>query len=101
MDIVHPNQRNTCPQARKGKLCALQKLLVFFGGYYCSPDIELETFFNDIEVLDIENMEWTKTSRIEGPEPPARFSHTASMFGEYMVVFGGEENHNKYDKMAT
>jgi len=72
-----------------------KKLLVFFGGYYCSPDIELETFFNDIEVLDIENMEWTKTSRIEGPEPPARFSHTASMFGEYMVVFGGEENHNK------
>jgi hypothetical protein len=33
-----------------------KELLVFFGGYYCSPDIELETFFNDIEVLDIENM---------------------------------------------
>jgi hypothetical protein len=28
-------------------------LLVFFGGYFCSPDFEYEEFYKDISVLDI------------------------------------------------
>jgi hypothetical protein len=35
-----------------------EMLLVFFGGYYCSPDFEYEAYYNAISVLDIENMKW-------------------------------------------
>lgn len=50
----------------KGSCVRFEELLVFFGGYYLSSDIELETYFNDIELLDIENMTWVQPSRMEG-----------------------------------
>lgn len=79
----------------KGSCVLFNELLVFFGGYYCSPDIEMETFFNDIEVLDIENMAWATKPNLEGPEPCPRFSHTANLYGSDMIIFGGEYKTDK------
>lgn len=66
-------------------------LLVFFGGYYCSPDFEFEKNFNDIQVLDIEEMRWIDASsmQIPDPKPAPRHSHTATLIYSEMYVFGG------------
>jgi hypothetical protein len=67
-------------------------LLVFFWGYYCHPELECESSFNDIQVLDIAEMIWVDKDaiRVEGPLPNPRFSHTASLIRSDMFVFGGE-----------
>ena len=64
-------------------------LMVFFGGYYCSPDFEYENFFNDIVVLDIEKMHWVESINIKGPAPRGRYGHAASLIGSNMFVYGG------------
>ena len=39
-------------------------LLVFFGGYFCSSDFEYEELYNEINVLDLEQMKWIPESAI-------------------------------------
>ena len=63
--------------------------MVFYGGYYCSPDFEYENFFDDLVVLDIEKMHWIEKIKVEGKVPKGRYGHTASMIGSFMYVFGG------------
>lgn len=67
-------------------------LLVFFGGYYCSPDIEYEAYYKDISVLDIENMRWIDQIEVEGDQPVGRFAHTACLINSDMYIFGGTYN---------
>lgn len=66
-------------------------LLVLFGGYYCSPDFEFEKNYNDIQVLDIEEMRWIDSEHLEvdDPKPQPRYSHTATLIYSEMYVFGG------------
>jgi N-acetylneuraminic acid mutarotase len=67
-------------------------LLVFFGGYYCHPDFECEYTYNEIQVLDIEDMKWISEDdiKVEGELPNPRFSHTATLLSSNMYIFGGE-----------
>lgn len=67
-------------------------LLVFFGGYFCSPDLEYEEYFQDISVLDIENMKWIDHITVKGEQPIGRFAHSASLIGTSMYIFGGTYN---------
>ncbi len=64
----------------KGSCVLYEELMIFFGGYYLSSDMELETFYNDIDVLDLRNMVWKTDPQIEGPPPCPRFSHTANLY---------------------
>ena len=45
--------------------------------------------FSDIHVLDIEKMKWIEV-HVKGEVPPGRFSHTATMIGSNMYIFGGK-----------
>jgi hypothetical protein len=56
-------------------------LLVFFGGYFCSPDYEYEECYKEISVLDIENMKWNDQIEVKGEQPIGRFAHSAGMMG--------------------
>lgn len=58
-----------------------------FGGYYCSPDLEVEYNLNDLYVLhlDLLNFEEIKTKN----PPEKRCNHSANIIGEVMYIFGG------------
>lgn len=62
--------------------------LLMFGGYYCSPDLEVEEHYNDLHALNLGSLEWHKIE-CEGDIPPVRFSHTASIINNGMYIFGG------------
>ena len=59
-------------------------LMVFFGGYICSHDLEYEACYNSISVLDIENMRWIEQIEVLGEQPRGRFAHTASLIDSDM-----------------
>lgn len=57
--LPSPQIKGKFPRKREKQTCVLyQTLLIFFGGYYCSHDFEFESTYNDIQVLDIEEMKW-------------------------------------------
>jgi len=62
--------------------------LILFGGYYCSPDMEVENYLNDVYVLNLSLMEWIKPS-VEGDSPQPRSAHSANFIKGKMYVFGG------------
>lgn len=64
-------------------------LMVFFGGYYCSPDFEYEVCYNHISVLDIEHMRWIDQIEVRGERPLGRFAHSATLMDDDMFIFGG------------
>lgn len=74
-----------------------QTLLVFFGGYFCFPDFEYEYTYNDIQVLDIEDMKWIDEDllKVKGNLPQPRFSHSAAVIHSYMYIFGGKNVYNE------
>lgn len=43
---------------------------------------------NDIQILDINTMDWT-TAEVDGCQPSPRTQHHSAAFGDYLVVFGG------------
>ena len=67
-------------------------LMVFFGGYYCSPDFQYQSCYKTISVLDIENMKWVEKVKVIGEEPRGRFAHSAALIEEEMFIFGGIYN---------
>ena len=68
------------------------RLMVFFGGYYCSPDFEYEAYYKDISVLDFEQMKWVDPIEVKGEQPIGRFAHTATIIASDMFIFGGIYN---------
>jgi hypothetical protein len=91
--MANPNILGKYPEKREKQSCVLyEMLLVFFGGYYCSPDFEYENLYNEISVLDIEKMHWVDSIYIKGEIPTGRFAHTASLIGSDMFIFGGVYN---------
>jgi hypothetical protein len=88
-----PTIKGKLPKKKEKQTCVLyQTLLVFFGGYYCHPDFECEYTYNDIQVLDIEDMKWISEDsiKIEGDLPHPRYSHAATLISSNMYVFGGK-----------
>jgi N-acetylneuraminic acid mutarotase len=81
------------PAMEKFTCCMKGSSLIIFGGYYCHGDLEYEGNYNDVFILNLEIMEWQRPA-IAGDRPEKRCSHTASIVGETMFVFGGV-------KMAT
>ena len=67
-------------------------MLVFFGGYNCTPDFEYEIYYNEITALNIEHMRWINDIKTEGKRPRGRFSHAASLIGSEMYLCGGLTN---------
>lgn len=80
-DGPSPRERDTLAQYIEDKL-------ILFGGYYCSPDMEVEKYFNDLYVLNLSLMEWIKPA-VEGSLPQQRSAHTANIIKGKMYVFGG------------
>ena len=80
-DGPSPRERATLAQYIEDKL-------ILFGGYYCSPDMEVEKYFNDLYVLNLSLMEWIQPT-VEGPAPQERSAHTATFVKGKMYVFGG------------
>lgn len=45
-------------------------------------------FYNDVYVLDTEKMHWYKIE-VQGEQPAPRCSHSTSLHGSKLIVFGG------------
>ncbi len=86
-------ENNPCPRERATLVPYVEDKLVLFGGYYCSPDMEVETYLDDVYVLNLSLMEWIKpTVEQEVPNEEAiqpRFAHTSNFVKGKMYVFGG------------
>jgi N-acetylneuraminic acid mutarotase len=81
------------PTKREKESCVLyDMMLVFFGGYSCTSDYEYETYYNEITALNIEQMKWINEIKTEGKLPKGRFSHSATLIGAEMYIFGGITN---------
>lgn len=49
---------------------------------------------NKVHILDFKSMAWSY-SEVEGPKPCPRTGHSAVMYGDQMVVFGGKSDENQ------
>ncbi len=83
-----------CPGPRERATCVpyIEDKLIHFGGYYCSPDMEVEKYYNDVHVLSLSQMEWVSLDiTVTDPEnvPVARCGHTANVIKKRMYIFGG------------
>lgn len=63
--------------------------LYFFGGYFCSADDEAEKNFNDLYVLYLNVMKFSKLETIDKVVPERRCNHSAAFYGWNMFIFGG------------
>jgi len=68
--------------------------LILFGGYYCSEDMEVQQYMNDVHSLDLRTMAWTDPE-VEGELPEPRSAHTACVIHKRMYVFGGQTHKKK------
>ncbi|CAD8136634.1 unnamed protein product [Paramecium pentaurelia] len=72
---------------------AQEELVILFGGYYLSPDLEVELIYNDVYYMNIQNMQWVKLNINNQPQP--RYGHTAIQVNEKMYIFCGK-NQDEY-----
>lgn len=65
--------------------------LILFGGYFCSEDSEADFHYNDLYILNLERMAWTKINidPTNSDAPPVRFAHSAKCISKKMFIFGG------------
>lgn len=63
--------------------------LYFFGGYFCSADDEAERNYNDLYVLYLNVMKFSKLTLQDKVAPECRCNHSAVFFGWNMFIFGG------------
>jgi hypothetical protein len=91
--VAVPHISGHYPDKVEKQSCVLyEMLMVFFGGYYCSPDFEYEVCYNRISVLDIESMRWVDEIKVLGTQPRGRFAHSATLMDSDMFIFGGIAN---------
>ncbi|CAD8082811.1 unnamed protein product [Paramecium sonneborni] len=65
--------------------------LIYFGGYYCSHDLEVQKIYNDLYCLDLTTMMWTHYDLDEHAlKPPPRSAHSATQIKDKLYVFGGQ-----------
>ncbi|KAG0238271.1 hypothetical protein BGW42_006551 [Actinomortierella wolfii] len=64
-----------------------QKLYQFGGGGHVT---------NDMHVLDLETLRWERVPAKEGVPPTKRFGHTAVLWKDNIIVFGGSNEFQEY-----
>jgi Rab9 effector protein with kelch motifs len=97
--VAVPHISGQYPEKVEKQSCVLyDMLMIFFGGYYCSPDFEYEVCYNHISVLDIEHMRWIDQIEVRGERPRGRFAHTATLMEDDMFIFGGIINNGTTEK---
>lgn len=93
-DLVYsePTTSGTPPSARCLHTMVYHpslSLLVVFGGKETNdmcPEI-----FNDLHILELRTMKWSKMTSPGGTPPRGRWAHSAAVLNNAMVVFGGIE----------
>ncbi|KAK8858105.1 hypothetical protein M9Y10_013205 [Tritrichomonas musculus] len=82
-----------CPTPRSAHFTAYsEELRTCFIGYGKKRD---GTLLNDVWALDIDDLKWTKL-KLTGDQISPREGAVATMMGNYIVVFGGQEDENSY-----
>lgn len=80
-----PKVTGPLPERRDGHTaCVIHGFMYVFGGFEEAYD----RMDNSVYTLNLRTMEW-KHQSCEGPTPYARDFHTATVFGDRMVIFGG------------
>jgi N-acetylneuraminic acid mutarotase len=74
-------------------LLAPNKLLVFGG---CNAQ---GVFFNDAYVLDIDNMQWSRTQPLN-TSPPPRYHHSCHVVGNKVALYGGINPKQAFDTVV-
>ncbi|KAE8728476.1 Acyl-CoA-binding domain-containing protein 4 [Hibiscus syriacus] len=85
-DIGHAAYLGVPPSLRSGHAAALRAeryLLIFGGGSHA-------TCFNDLHVLDLQTMEWSRPT--QGKIPVPRAGHAGVTVGENQFIVGGGDN---------
>mmetsp|Transcript_92546 Transcript_92546/g.160408 ORF Transcript_92546/g.160408 Transcript_92546/m.160408 type:complete len:524 (-) Transcript_92546:398-1969(-) len=69
---------------------AIDNHIIFFGGW--NGSIHMPQLMNDVHVFTVEHepfsIRW-RTPYLDGTPPPARNTHTASVLGDKVYIFGG------------
>lgn len=63
-----------------------------------SPFLPCSKWQNNVAVLDTERWHWRHPT-IDGSNPAPRSYHSATVVGNLMVVFGGNNQHESFDKV--
>ncbi|XP_043722829.1 kelch domain-containing protein 3-like isoform X2 [Telopea speciosissima] len=91
-----PRLNGEGPPPREGHSAALVgKRLFIFGGCGKSWQSSYEVYYNDLYILDTENLVWQKAAT-SGNSPSARDSHTCSSWKNKIIVIGGEDSSDYY-----
>lgn len=64
-------------------------MMVFFGGCSWEFDGDQYQLYNDVSILDIHEMKWIEDVNPEGAKPKPRYGHSATLYDDYMYIFGG------------
>ncbi|EQC27300.1 hypothetical protein SDRG_14921 [Saprolegnia diclina VS20] len=82
------------PSARGGQSMLLAgQQLVLFGGHYFGGEAGF-VYLDEVWVLDLETSAWSQV-KCEGKPPAPRYSHSATLVGAKMFVFGGKGDKGK------
>ncbi|PIA63125.1 hypothetical protein AQUCO_00200865v1 [Aquilegia coerulea] len=93
---ISPSLRGEVPETREGHSAALVgKRLFVFGGCGKSRDSSNEVYYNDLYILDTENLVWRR-AMTSGKQPSARDSHTCSSWTNKVIVVAGEDASDYY-----
>jgi Galactose oxidase, central domain len=81
----YPQTKGDPPQSRHGhSAIRYQNSMIVFAG----EDNETEKTLNDVHILDLESWTWEQP-QVSGKIPESRSFHTAVLYQEQMVVWGG------------
>ena len=55
----------------------MEEIMIYFGGYYCSPCMEIEKIYNEVYFMDLRYIKWRKMDTFKKEQPPPRYAHSA------------------------
>eukprot|EP00301_Raphidiophrys_heterophryoidea_P019950 c475_g1_i1.p1 GENE.c475_g1_i1~~c475_g1_i1.p1 ORF type:complete len:1386 (+),score=319.13 c475_g1_i1:290-4159(+) len=96
---IHLTSTTSCPMPGQRAMASLTLVgtkLVLFGGIFCASNgtcVEL----NDVHHYDIFKSDIRTMDGASGTLPPARYGHSATLFGSKVMVFGGAAWPNLYN----
>ena len=80
------NKSNSPSQRRGHSMLSTDTNLILFGG--CDLNAKC---FNDVYFFNIDTLEWTLIEN-KGKVPSPRMGHSAVLYGNKMIIYGGESN---------
>ncbi|XP_072974401.1 uncharacterized protein [Typha angustifolia] len=93
---IQPILHGRGPNAREGHTAVLVDRRIFiFGGCGESSDTHQEVYYNDLFMLDTEQLIW-KHVVTSGNPPSGRDSHSCSSWKNKLIVIGGEDSSDCY-----